>query len=211
MAALLLRRALRVTLTLATAAIAGAAAHSWAASDGFDPAGDIQPVSATAAPRIVGQESRLGRPVTLGSRIVSGPGSGVKFTLNDRSTVIIGPNSSISVDEFAADRVVLRLERGSFHVDSANPGSVYVVLPAGTVAVKTATVAGRIGPDSTEIALLSVGRAEVTGFGGRSVRLERAGEATRIVGLGAPSQPVELPPQRLQDYVGLPGQIALLH
>ncbi|WP_298720946.1 FecR family protein [uncultured Ferrovibrio sp.] len=211
MAALFLRRALRVTLTLATAAIAGVAAHSWAASDTFDQSGDIQPVAASVAPpRIVGQESRLGRPVALGSRIASGPGSGLKFTLNDRSTVIIGPNSAISVDEFAADRVVLRLERGSFYVDSANPGSLYLVLPTGTVTVKASTVAGRIGPNGTEIALLSVGRAEVMGFGGYGVRLDQPGEATRIIGLGAPTQPSLLSPQRLQDYVGLAGQVALL-
>ena len=146
----------------------------------------------------------------LGSRIVSGPGSGVKFTLQDQSVVIIGPNSTISVDEFAADRVVLRLERGSFYVDSGNPGVLHIILPAGTVAVRTATVAGRIGPDATEVALLSVGRVEVAGFGGRSVQMDRIGQATRIVGLGSPSAPVVLSPQRLQDFTGLTSQVALL-
>lgn len=210
MAAPLLRRALRATLTLAAAAAAGIAADSWAASERLELAADLTPVAATAAPKIVGQESRLGRPVALGSRIASGPGSGVKFTLNDRSTVIIGPNSAISVDEFAADRVVLRVERGSFHLDSANPGSIYVVLPSGTVTVKAATVAGRIGPNGTEVVMLSVGRTEVAGFGGYSVRLDQIGQATRIIGLGAPSQPEVLSPQRLQDFIGLPGQIAAL-
>lgn len=205
------RRALRVSLTLAAAAVAGFAADSWAASDRLDLAGDITPVAATVAPRVVGAESRSGRPVALGSRIASGPGSGVKFTLEDNTRVIIGPNSAVSIDEFAADRVVLRLERGSFHLDSANPGTVYIILPTGSVAVRTATVAGRISPDATEIALLSVGRAEVTGFGGQVVRLEKVGEATRIVGLGNPSQPVALSPQRLQDFTGLTAQLALLN
>lgn len=205
------RRALRVSLTLAAAAVAGLAADGWAASDRLDLAGDVTPVAATVAPKVVGAEARSGRPVALGSRIVSGPGSGLKFTLDDNTRVIVGPNSAISVDEFAADRVVLRLERGSFHLDSANPGTVYVILPAGSIAVRTATVAGRIGPDATEIALLSVGRAEVTGFGGQAVRLEKMGEATRIVGLGNPSRPVALSPQRLQDFTGLTAQLALLN
>lgn len=207
----LFQRSLRISLTLAAAVIAGVAADSWAASDRLDLAGDVTPVAATVAPRVVGAEARSGRPVALGKRIVSGPGSGVKFTLDDHTRVIIGPNSTVSVDEFAADRVVLRLERGSFHLDSANPGTVYVILPAGSVAVRTATVAGRISPDATEIALLSVGRAEVTGFGGQAVRLEKMGEATRIVGLGSPSQPVALSPQRLQDFTGLTAQLALLN
>ncbi|HLT79187.1 MAG TPA: FecR family protein [Ferrovibrio sp.] len=202
------RRALRVSLTLAAAAVAGFAADSRAASDLL---ADFTPAALTAAPKQVGEESRSGRPVALGSRITSGPGSGVKFVLEDRTSVIIGPNSAITVDEFAADRVVLRLERGSFHLDSANPGTIYVILPSGSVAVRTATVAGRIGPQGTEIALLSVGRAEVTGFGGQVVRLDSIGEATRIVGLGNPSQPVTLPPQRLQDFTGLTAQLALLH
>ncbi len=204
------RRVLRVSLTLAAAAIAGFVADSRAASDRLDLAGDVTPVAATVAPKVVGAETRSGRPVTLGHRIASGPGSGVKFTLDDNTRVIIGPNSTISVDEFAADRVVLRLQRGSFHLDSANPGTVYVILPSGSVAVRAATVAGRIGPDATEIALLSVGRAEVTGFGGQAVRLEKIGEATRIVGLGNPSRPTTLSPQRLQDFTGLTAQLAQL-
>jgi ferric-dicitrate binding protein FerR (iron transport regulator) len=208
MAALFLRRALRVTLTLAAAATAGLAANAWAAPDQVAGFG-IQPAAVTApAARTVGHDSRRGQPVLLGSRIASGPGSGVKFVLDDRTAVIIGPNSAITVDEFAADRVVLRLERGSFHIDSANPGNVYVVLPTGTVTMKAATVGGRIGPDTTEIALLSVGRAEVSGFGGQSVKLDRIGAATRLNGLGGPSQPELLPPQRLQDFIGLTSQIA---
>lgn len=211
--AALRRRALRATLTLAVALAAGLAANCWAASDtpGAAEGAAVLPVAAPAtAPKVVGHESRQGQAIMLGSRITSGPGSGVKFTLQDHSVVIIGPNSTLSVDEFAADRIVLRLERGSFYVDSANPGVVHIVLPSGTVAVRAATVGGRIGPDATEIALLSVGRAEVAGFGGRSVQLDSIGQATRIVGLGSPSAPVVLSPQRLQDFSGLTGQVASL-
>lgn len=210
--AALRRRALRASLLVTAALAAGlVAGHCRAASDVVPAAGaaTMLPVAAPAAAgRVVGQESRQGRPVVLGGRIASGPGSGVKFTLQDQSVVIIGPNSAISVDEFAADRIVLRLERGSFYLDSANPGTVHVILPAATVAVRTATVAGRIGPDATEVALLSVGRAEVAGFGGRSVQLDQIGQATRIVGLGSPSAPAVLTPQRLQDFTGLTSQVA---
>ncbi|MCW0232653.1 MAG: FecR family protein [Ferrovibrio sp.] len=212
MAAILLRRALRVTMTLTVAAAAGLAAAAWAgnARAASEPALAVTPIAVVApVPRVVGQESRRGLPIVLGNRLASGPGSGVKFTLDDRTTVIIGPNSVITVDEFAADRVVLRLERGSFHLDSANPGNVYVVLPGGTVTVKAATVAGRILPDSTEIAMLSVGRVEVAGLAGPPVKLDKIGDYTRLTGLNAPSQPAPLSPQRLQDFIGLMGQIAL--
>jgi ferric-dicitrate binding protein FerR (iron transport regulator) len=212
MAAILFRRALRVSLTLTAAAAAGLAASVWAdnaraASDAIELA--ATPVAVVSpAPKVVGVESRRGLPVVLGNRLVSGPGSGLKFTLDDRTAVIIGPNSAITVDEFAADRVVLRLDRGSFHLDSANPGNVYVVLPGGTVTVKAATVGGRVLPDCTEIALLSVGRAEVASPGGHAVKLEKIGDFTRLTGLGAPSQPMPLAPQRLQDFIGLTSQIA---
>lgn len=213
MAASLLRRALRVSLTVAAATIAGVAASVWAdTAHAISPAEQLfSPAAAivSPAPRVVGLESRRGQPVVLGSRIASGPGSGVKFTLDDRTSVIIGPNSAVTVDEFAADRVVLRLERGSFHLDSANPGSVYVVLPGGTVTVKAATVAGRILPDCTEIALLSVGRVEVAGPGGHAVKLDKVGDSTRLTGYGAPSQPTQLAPQRLQDFLGLTSQVAI--
>lgn len=212
MAAMFLRRALRVSLTLTVAAAAGLAATAWAgnARAASEPELTATPIAVVApAPRVVGQESRRGLPVVLGNRLASGPGSGMKFTLDDRTAVIIGPNSAITVDEFAADRVVLRLERGSFHLDSANPGNVYVVLPGGTVTVKAATVAGRILPDCTEIAMLSVGRVEVAGLAGPSVKLDKIGDYTRLTGLNAPSQPAALSPQRLQDFIGLMGQIAL--
>lgn len=211
MAANLLNRALRVSLTVAVAAVAGVAASAWAGSARAASPGDllVAPVAVVSpAARVVGQESRRGLPVVLGHRLTSGPGSGMKFTLDDRTSVIIGPNSAITVDEFAADRVVLRLERGSFHLDSANPGRVYVVLPGGTVTVRAATVAGHILPDCTEIALLSVGRAEVASLGGHTVKLEKIGDATRLAGNAAPSQPATLAPQRLQDFIGLTSQIA---
>jgi ferric-dicitrate binding protein FerR (iron transport regulator) len=206
MAAILLRRALRVSLVLTAAAVAGVAASAWA---GAAPDLMVAPVAAVSpAARVVGQESRRGLPVVLGNRLASGPGSGMKFTLDDRTTVIIGPNSAVTVDEFAADRVVLRLERGTFHLDSANPGNVYVVLPGGTVTVKAATVGARILPDCTEIALLSVGRVEVASLGGHAVKLDKIGDSTRLTGYAAPSQPVQLAPQRLQDFIGLTSQIA---
>lgn len=212
MAAMLIRRALRVSLTLTVAVAAGLAASAWAGQAASDLNGGQTAATAIAAvraaPRVVGQESRRDLPIVLGNRLVSGPGSGLKFTLDDRSTVIIGPNSAITVDEFAADRVVLRVERGSFHLDSANPGNVYVVLPGGTVSVKAATVAGRILPDCAEVALLSVGRADVAAPGGASVRLDKIGDFTRLTGYAPPSQPAQLPPQRLQDFVGLTSQIA---
>ena len=64
MAALLLRRALRVSLTLAAATVAGVAAHVWAADahaqeGGF---GLHQAAIHSPAPRIVGAESRRGHP-----------------------------------------------------------------------------------------------------------------------------------------------------
>src|SRR3546814_12692732 len=80
--AALRRRALRATLTLAVALAAGLAANCWAASDtvGAAEGAAVLPVATpAAAPRVVGHETRQGRPVMLGGRIASGPGSGVKF------------------------------------------------------------------------------------------------------------------------------------
>ena len=75
MAASLLRRALRVSLTLVAATVAGVAAHVWAAdAHAQDSFGLHQAAIHSPAPRIVGAESRRGHPVVLGSRMVSGPG-----------------------------------------------------------------------------------------------------------------------------------------
>jgi hypothetical protein len=40
------------------------------------------------------------------------------------------------------------------------------------------------------------------------VRLDKIGDFTRLTGYAPPSQPAQLPPQRLQDFVGLTSQIA---
>lgn len=206
--AFLYRRLVRIGLTLAVATAAGLAAPAFAAKPEVSMAEPLA-VAASPSPRVVGQDIRRNAAITLGQRLVAGPGSGIALRLGDGTSVVIGPNSVLSVDEFAADRIVLRLERGSFHVDSANPGLVHVILPSGTVGLRAAAVAGRIGPDHTDIVLLSPGRVDVAGFGGRSVRLDRQGLTTRIQNLGSPSKPVLLPAERLKDFTGLVAQVAM--
>ncbi len=205
--AFLYRRLVRIGLTLAVAAAAGLAAPAFAASPAQLSAETVA-VSPGATPRVVGHDTRRNAAVLLGQRVVAGPGSGVALRLGDGTSVVIGPNSALSVDEFAPDRVVLRLERGSFHVDSANPGLVHIIMPSGTVGLRAAAVAGRVAPDRTDIVMLSPGRAEVAGFGGKGVRLDRQGQTTRILGLGSPSKPSLLPPERLKDFTGIVAQVA---
>lgn len=218
--AFLNRRFRRLGLTIAASVLAGlVAAQAQAAQPAETRAAETraadqlaaeQPVS-MPAPRVVGQDVRRNHPVMQGQRVKAGPGSGIELRLMDGTQVILGANSVLSVDECASDRVVLRLERGSFLVDSANPGQVFVSMPAGSISVRSAAVAGRVGPDGTDVVLLSAGRAEVTGFGGRSVRLDQQGEATRIRALGPPSQPYRLPPDRLRDFASLASQVAALY
>lgn len=207
MALILRRRLIRVAALATFAAFSGFAGAAFAGPDQPAPAIPLGLTDA-AQPRIVGQESRANRPVVVGQRIVTGPGSGSRLQLNDGSTVAIGPNSALRIDEFAEDRVVIRIERGAFQVDSASPGVFHLQLPAATVALRSAALAGRIGPDSTELALLSVGRADVSGFGGRSVTLDRPGVGTRLQGLGAPTRPENFSAERLKDLSGVGGQIA---
>lgn len=213
--AFLNRRFRRLGLTVAASLLAGfVASQAHAAQPGEQSAAAEQTI-ATPAPhaagaRVVGQDTRRNHPVLLGQRLKAGPGSGIQVRLADGTQLVIGPNSVLSVDEYAADRVVLRLERGSFLVDSANPGQLFITMPAGSVTVRAAAVAGRVGPDGTDVVLLSAGRAEVTGFGGRSVRLDAQGEATRIRALGPPSQPYRLSPERLRDFASLASQVASL-
>ncbi len=209
--AFLNRRFRRLGLTIAASVLAGlVAANAHAAQPSTEQQAATEQAVSLPAPRVVGQDTRRNKPVVQGQRLVAGPGSGIEVRLADGSQLVVGPNSVLSVDECSADRVVLRLERGSFLVDSANPGQVFVSMPAGSVTVRSAAVAGRVGPDGTDVVLLSAGRADVTGFGGRSVRLDQQGEATRIRALGPPSQPYILPPERLRDFAGLAAQVAWL-
>ncbi|MBX3456210.1 FecR family protein [Ferrovibrio sp.] len=209
--AFLNRRFRRLGLTIAASVLAGlVAANAHAAQPSAEQQAATEQAVSLPAPRVVGQDTRRNKPVVQGQRLVAGPGSGIEVRLADGSQLVVGPNSVLSVDECSADRVVLRLERGSFLVDSANPGQVFVSMPAGSVTVRSAAVAGRVGPDGTDVVLLSAGRADVTGFGGRSVRLDQQGEATRIRALGPPSQPYILPPERLRDFAGLAAQVAWL-
>jgi len=204
------RRLLRLS---AVAAVAAAAFLAAAAADAAQSSPAAAELSVNSPPeaqgRPVGRDIRRNREVVLGQRLVAGPGSGIQVRLQDGSQIVIGTNSVITVDEFSADRVVLRVERGSFHVDPGSPGHMHVILPNGRIDMRGASVAGRVSPDGVDVVLLSSGRAEVSGFAGRTVRLDTQGQISRIRALGAPSTPVILPAERLRDFTGIIGQVAL--
>lgn len=204
------RRLIRLSAVIGVAA---AAVLASAAADAAQPTPAAAELAVTSPPaadvRPVGRDIRRNQEVVLGQRLAAGPGSGIQVHLQDGSQVVIGPNSVLTVDEFSADRVILRLERGSFHVDAALSAHLHVILPNGRIHIRGAAVAGRAGPDVVEVVLLSAGRAEVSGFSGRSVRLDTQGQITQIRALGAPSNPAILPADRLRDFTGMIGQVAL--
>ena len=136
--------------------------------------GSVQLVSAGSPANAQGQTVRLGQEVRIGDRIVTGPDSGLQLVLPDQSAFTIGPNSSMTIDEFVFEpasgrgSMTASVARGTFRfvsgkIGERNPEAVKIKLPVATVGIRGTVIAGRVEPGKSRVVLLGVG-AENTGL-----------------------------------------------
>lgn len=118
--------------------------------------GEVQLVAA-AAPRgtPAGRRVASGEPIFMGDRIGTGAESGLQLMLLDETTLTIGPNAAVTVDEFVYDpargsgKVGLTVTRGAFRfitgkVARNEPQNVEIRTPSGTLGIRGTIVVGRI-------------------------------------------------------------------
>ncbi|MBL8699637.1 MAG: FecR domain-containing protein [Alphaproteobacteria bacterium] len=129
--------------------------------------GEVQLVAAVA-PRtgLAGRRMASGEPVFMGDRIGTGAESGLQLMLLDETTLTIGPNSAVTVDEFVYDpargtgKVGLSVTRGAFRfitgkVARNEPQNVELRTPVGTVGIRGTIVVGRVEDNGRVVVALA--------------------------------------------------------
>ena len=181
--------------------------------------GEVQVASAGGASgaAVVGRQARSGEPIFLGDRIRSAVDSGMQLMLLDETTFTVGPSSEIAVDRFIYDpergrgEVAVSVARGAFRfvtgkIARADPRSMEVSTPAGTIGIRGTIVYGRVdgtrvtvalgGPGGSNNAGTRRGGFDFTPPGGRPIEVRRPGWAI-VAEPGIPVQLIELPRERL--------------
>jgi hypothetical protein len=186
--------------------------------------GDVQLASATApGARAIGA-IRSGQDVFIGDRIATGPTGTMQVLLLDQTVFTIGPDASVTIDEFVFDpssgqgRIDAAVS-GSFRfvtgrIANTNPANMKVRMPVGTMGIRGTVVAGNaepahslvilLGPGPDNNAAARIGRVFVENGNGPGVELVRPGFATEINGRGAaPGTPFRVDTARLDRLLDL--------
>jgi len=181
--------------------------------------GEVQIVS-LADP--VGHQVAGGEAVFLGDEINSGPDSGLQVLLLDQTVFTIGPDSTLSIDEFVYDpasgagKLTAEVTKGTFRfitgkISAKKPENTVVKVPNGIIGVRGTIAAGRISPSESLIVLLGpgksnnaherIGEISLTN-GGKEVLISRTGWGSTIGADGIPTTPVEIPIEQLSAIMG---------
>src|SRR5262245_51173578 len=185
--------------------------------------GDVKLAAATVpSARAIGA-IRSGQEVFLGDRIATGPTGTLQVLLLDQTVFTIGPDASVTIDEFVFDpssgqgRLDAAVS-GSFRfitgrIAATNPSNMKVRMPVGTMGIRGTVVAGQadqnhslvvlLGPGPDNNAAARIGRVFVENGNGQGVELVRPGFATEINGRGQnPGTPFRVDTARLEKLLG---------
>jgi hypothetical protein len=218
-----------LTHALAMASLLLAPATGWAAPG--PQAGVSAAVRGSVLLGEVGQADAVGRAVAdgdavyLGNAIKAGPAAGMQLMLLDQTTVTLGENAELAVDEFIYDpaqnsgQISMNLTKGAFRlvtggVSDINPANTKVKTPTATIGIRGTIVLANVSSAGTLIALGGpgpnadsrdrVGAVDVNTPQG-SVSITRPGFATFV----APGQAPEPPrPLTVEESASLSGGLA---
>ena len=133
-----MRARLTGLLVLATLALAGAPALAASGKAlGVDPAAEARRASAV---RVL----TVGADVAIGERIVTGPSGQVQILFDDRTELVVGPNSALLIEDYllredgSAGRLAINALAGTFRfVTGGAPKDRYSIkTPTGTIGVR---------------------------------------------------------------------------
>ena len=222
---------MRASLTTAPSALALAAALVLAPAPGRAEIGPQAGVSAAvrgevllaeASPGAVGKAIGNGNPVNLGQRVNAGANSGMQLMLLDQTTVTLGENAELVVDEFVYDpangqgKLAVDLTKGAFRlvtggVSDIDPANTEIRTPTATIGVRGTIVLARVTPQGSLIALGGpgpntdtrdrVGAVQVSTKSG-TVAITRPGFATFVAPGQAPEPPRALSPEEAAGILG---------
>ncbi|HEX3860267.1 MAG TPA: FecR domain-containing protein [Stellaceae bacterium] len=162
----------------------------------------------------------IGQEVVYNERITTGPAGQTQMLFLDESSMTIGPNSDLKIDQFVYDpksgtgklamsatRGLLRYVGGKL---SKQNDAVTLQTSTATLAVRGGAFIVNISPNGTTNAIFIYGSAlTITGANGASTTISRPGYESTTVPGGSPSPPSPEPPGQLASYLqqldGRPG------
>lgn len=196
----------RSTFLSGLSLLAVATATSAVAQQRVGTAGAVNP--ATTATR--GTASRtvdMGSDVIFRERIATSASGSLQVTFVDKSTLSIGPNSQLIIDEFVYDpnaqsgRTAISLTRGAMRFvggQISKSGNVAIKTPTATIGVRGGVAMIFQTPQGTQVTNL-FGRTTVTTAGGTEV-ISRPGFGVEIVnGNQPPPTPTRVTQAQLDD------------
>ena len=150
-----------------------------------------------------GRIASTGDPVYLNEQVVTGDDHGAEILLKDQSTLTLGPNANVVIDQFVYDpegeqSMLVSIRKGGFKfvsgkIAGSGPDAMQIRLPNATASIRGTSGVGRVYEDGrTEMALLS-GQIQFTDALGFSTDLIRSGWGVTIsenIGISAPA-PIE--------------------
>lgn len=158
------------------------------------------------ASRAIGVNITSGTDFYLRDRIESGPDSGMQILLADETVFTIGPNSSLTIDEFVYNpgggqgRLTANIARGAFRfvsgkVAASGQDAMKITTPAATIGIR-GTVGGGV-VDSTGTGAALFGPGPLTNEGTRPGTIA-------VFSNGLPTlQPTEVKAPGFSTYVGM--------
>jgi len=161
--------------------------------------------------RLSGEEAAKA-PVTLGTRVFTGPDGRVQLLLLDETVCTMGPNGDMVIDEFvydpnnSSDKITARLQKGLLRwvtgkAPRKNPANMKVILPAGDTGIRGTDFEAMVAPDGSGSVKLFSGQLEITEKKTQRTFLLNAGQMVTFSADGFFAPPAPLGPAiaRLED------------
>ena len=186
-----LRAAALAPLLLGTALVApGAAQQRVGVSSAVNP--DVTGIPPNAAPRRL----VLGQDVVFRERITTGPEGQTQVLFVDQSSMTVGPNSDMVIDEFVYDpnagagKLAASLTRGVFRYVggklSKQDNAVTFQTPSATIGIRGGLILVDLAPDGRLQVIFGYGNGvTITGLNGISQTITRPGFQVTVAGRGA--------------------------
>jgi hypothetical protein len=195
-----------ITAPFRLALLSGVALAAIGTAAAQDRVGVATAVNPAATAEAAGQAAKtlvVGGDVIYNETITTGPAGQVQILFVDRSSLTVGPDTKMVIDEFVYDRDsgkgtltasvtqgVLRYVGGAI---SKNEGAVNLKTPVATIGIRGGITAVDVGDGGATTAGFIFGKQlTVTGNGG-SVTITRPGFATTVGGSNPPGSPIPIP------------------
>ena len=152
---------------------------------------------------------KVGDPINENQMVITEDNSKAQILLKDQTTLSIGPNSEVVIDQFVlgagSDKGTLSasFKKGLFKYTSGkiatDKGNVKINVPNTVITVRGTEFLGNIKTDKTSVVLLS-GAISLTSLN-RVQEVVRSGFGVTIGGPGSISAPVAIPPSELKQLI----------